>query len=74
MDWAAWLVTGLAGYAGIGVVFAAWFVTRGVGGVDEAARGGPWGFRVLIFPGSAALWPVLGWVWLRRGRTAEGAA
>jgi hypothetical protein len=48
-----------AGYALVGIISAVWFVTLGVGRADDVARGGTWGFRVLIFPGSAALWPVL---------------
>ncbi|MEO1237017.1 MAG: hypothetical protein AAFX76_09540 [Planctomycetota bacterium] len=66
---AEWMVLGVTAYAGVGVVFALWFVTRGVAGLDPAARGGPWGFRVLIFPGSAALWPVL---WVMRARRRGG--
>lgn len=61
---ATWLLT-LAGiYAAFGVVFAVPFVLRGVGRVDEAARGGTWGFRVLILPGVVALWPWLAKRWL----------
>lgn len=53
-------------YAGLGVGFAIGFVFFGVGVVDPAARGGPWGFRLMIFPGAAALWPVLWWKWAGR--------
>jgi hypothetical protein len=61
---ATWLLT-LAGiYAAVGVVFAVPFVLRGAGRVDAAARGGSWGFRVLILPGVAALWPLLARRWL----------
>ncbi len=56
-------------YAAIGVVFALWFVIRGVSAVDHAAAGAPWGFRALIFPGCVALWPVLLSKWLRRAST-----
>lgn len=51
------LVWVLGGYAGLGVVFALAFVARGMGRVDHAARGAPWSFRLIIFPGVAALWP-----------------
>lgn len=61
---ATWLLT-LAGiYAVLGVVFAVLFVVRGAGRVDQAARGGTWGFRMLILPGAAALWPLLAKRWL----------
>jgi len=56
----------LAGaYAVLGVVFAAAFVTLGVQRVDPAAKGAPLGFRLLILPGCAALWPLLLGRWMR---------
>jgi hypothetical protein len=61
---ANWLVALAALYAAIGVVFAAAFVWKGAGKIDPAAGGGTWGFRVLIFPGAAALWPLLARRWL----------
>jgi len=53
-------------YALIGVMFAIAFVTAGVARVDPAAHGAPIGFRILIFPGAAALWPVLLRKWIAR--------
>jgi len=47
------------GYALSGVVFAAAFVTVGVKRIDEQAVGTGVGFRLLIFPGCVALWPML---------------
>lgn len=61
---ASWLVTLLGVYSALGVVFAVAFVTRGVGRVDPAARQGTWGFRLLIVPGTVALWPLLARRWL----------
>jgi len=52
------LVQILTVYAGIGGVFAAVFLWRSVGRLDSAAEHGTWGFRVLVFPGVAALWPL----------------
>jgi hypothetical protein len=52
-------------YAAAGVVFAAAFVIRGVQRVDPAAKGAPLGFRLLILPGCAALWPLLLGRWMR---------
>jgi Trk-type K+ transport system membrane component len=40
------------------------FVLRGVDRVDPAARGAPFGFRLLILPGMAALWPLMAAKWL----------
>lgn len=54
----------LAAYAVAGVVFAAGFVTRGVGRIDPHAIRGSWGFRLSILPGTIALWPWLAWRWL----------
>ena len=51
-------------YAAAGVVFAIAFVVRGVERIDGHAKGAGWGFRLLILPGAAALWPLL----LRRWR------
>ncbi len=56
----------LAGaYVAAGVLFAAAFVTWGVQRVDPAAKGAPLGFRLLIMPGCAALWPLLLRRWKR---------
>ncbi len=60
---ASWLVTVLGVYAGLGIVFAIPFVVKGAGRVDGSAREGTWGFRVLIFPGAVALWPLLAKRW-----------
>lgn len=60
------LVAGV--YLAIGLAFALLFVTRWVGRVDPAARSGTLGFRVLVIPGSALLWPMLA------GRLLRGTA
>jgi hypothetical protein len=46
-------------YVLVGCVFAAPFVAKGVNRIDPAARASRWGFRLVIFPGAAALWPLL---------------
>lgn len=46
-------------YSGAGLVFAAWFVSKGVGTMDPAAMHAPWSFRAIIFPGVVALWPIV---------------
>jgi hypothetical protein len=55
-------------YGGLGAVFAIGFVTAGAGRVDSSARGAGLGFRLLIFPGTAALWPLLLRLWIRESR------
>ncbi len=53
------LVDALYLYGIAGLFFAIAFVTTSVKRVDSQAIGTGVGFRVLIFPGSAALWPLL---------------
>jgi hypothetical protein len=58
----------LALYVLAGIVFAIPFVLVGAPRLDANARGAPWGFRIMILPGCAALWPVLALRWLRAER------
>jgi len=51
-------------YLGCGMVFALAFVVFGVGKIDPHAAHGSWGFRLLIFPGTMAFWPLLLRRWL----------
>lgn len=67
---AALFVYAIIGYAAIGLVFGLAFVSRGVDRVDPGAAGAGLGFRLLILPGSAALWPLL----LQRWRRAPDSA
>lgn len=46
-------------YLAVGVFFALYFVWRGVNRVDPSAREGGVGFRLLILPGTVALWPLM---------------
>lgn len=46
-------------YGVAGAFFALWFVTKGAQSLDPAAGTGSAGFRLLILPGAAALWPFL---------------
>ena len=63
---ATWLVNILVIYLGVGIVFAIAFVWKGVGEIDPSAKGGTIGFRLLILPGTTALWPILARRWLSR--------
>jgi len=67
MAFARILVLALEAYLALGLLFALGFVTRGVARLDPAARTGTWGFRVLILPGCALLWPLLAARLLRKG-------
>jgi hypothetical protein len=55
----------IEGYALAGLLFAIAFVVRGVAAIDPIARGAGIGFRLLILPGAAALWPMLLVRWIR---------
>lgn len=67
MALAQWIV-GLAGvYLAVGALFAVAFALRGCQRIDPAAATGTWGFRVLILPGAAALWPLLLRRWIAGG-------
>ena len=59
MELARILVLALEAYLALGLLFGLAFVVRGVERVDPSAHGGTWGFRLLIVPGCAALWPLL---------------
>ena len=59
-------VYALAVYAGLGLVFALPFVCFEVQRLDSEARESGVGFRLLILPGVAALWPMFLYRW-RRG-------
>jgi hypothetical protein len=53
------LLLTFATYAALGLAIAVYFVTFGIGRIDPAARAASIAFRLMLVPGSAALWPVL---------------
>lgn len=65
---AQWIVGALGIYAAIGILFAIPFAWIGSGRIDPPASAGTIGFRLLILPGAAALWPLL----LKRWLTGKG--
>ena len=58
-------MTLLEAYSAVGLLFAIAFVTTGIGQVDPISKGSGLGFRLIILPGVAALWPVLLTRWIR---------
>jgi hypothetical protein len=64
---ATWLVSIFLIYLAMGALFALAFAWRGARSIDPAAAEATWGFRILILPGAAALWPFLLVRWLRGG-------
>jgi hypothetical protein len=65
MQFAELFVGGLATYALTGTLFAVAFVLFGIDRVDPVAEHSPIGFRLIVIPGVAALWPLLLTRWLR---------
>lgn len=65
-----WTVELIQVYAMLGIVFGLAFVARGAGRIDPLARDETWGSRVLIFPGAAALWPLLLLRWIEAPRSS----
>ena len=61
---AVWFVRLLALYAGVGLLFALAFVSKGIERVDPATVGATWGFRLIVLPACVALWPLLLRRWL----------
>ncbi|HRI24708.1 MAG TPA: hypothetical protein PLZ45_08515 [Ferruginibacter sp.] len=57
------LIMGLV-YLAMGIVFAIAFLLKGIEKTDPAAHGSGPGFRLIIFPGTVALWPVLLQKWM----------
>lgn len=60
------LVINVTIYLAIGIVFAVPFAIRGAKRIDPAATSGTLGFRLLILPGAALLWPWMLYRWARR--------
>lgn len=66
---ADFLIDSLALYGLAGAIFSAAFVIAGIHRVDPVAEHAPWGFRLIVMPGAAALWPLLLVRWIRGKRT-----
>jgi hypothetical protein len=59
------LLYAFAVYCAIGVSFGLFFVFLGVTRVLEHPSPVSTGARVLLFPASAALWPLILWRWIK---------
>jgi hypothetical protein len=56
---AQFILTAFSLYLLAGLVFALWFIWFGAHRLDGAAKGAGIGFRLMILPAAALLWPVL---------------
>jgi hypothetical protein len=68
MQASEFFVGAIAVYGLAGAVFAVAFVLFGIQRIDEVAEHAPFGFRLIVMPGAAALWPLLLGRWLRARR------
>jgi hypothetical protein len=65
MQFAELFVVVLAAYAFTSAAFSVVFVLFGIHRVDPVAERSPIGFRLIVMPGVAALWPLLLTRWLK---------
>ena len=70
----SFIVESIAIYALLGLAFAVGFAARGAATIDPVARGASWGFRILVVPGAALLWPLLAWRWWSACAVEPGSA
>lgn len=68
LEFLVWLA---GAYLAVGVVFGALFVLALVGRIDPDAQRGSWGFRLAIWPGVVALWPLMAARLAKRGEPRE---
>jgi hypothetical protein len=61
------LLYGIGAYVGVGVIFAAVFVSHGVTRVLVPPRPVSRGARLMLAPGAAVLWPLILYLWLAGG-------
>ena len=62
----------IAAYFVVGLVFAVLFSWKGAAVLNSRAAEGSRPFRLLIIPATTALWPWLGWRWLRSTPSGGG--
>ena len=59
----------LGGYFAAGLVFAPYFLIKGLDRIDSSTAGTGWGFRLIIIPGLVAFWPIIFKKWLKNSKT-----
>lgn len=62
------VIVGFEVYLATGLLFGIAFVSAGVQRIDHVAGNSGLGFRLIILPGVAALWPWLLMRWIRADR------
>jgi hypothetical protein len=61
-------------YLAAGVLFAVFFLNKGIQKIDTAAHGSGWGFRLIILPGVIVFWPVLLNKWRKVKKSGDDKA
>jgi hypothetical protein len=61
-------------YLAAGVLFAVFFLNKGIQKMDTAAHGSGWGFRLIILPGVIVFWPVLLNKWRKVKKSGDDKA
>jgi TM2 domain-containing membrane protein YozV len=59
------ILIAMAIYLATGLLFALFFLIKGVNKIDTSAIGSGWGFRIIILPGTIVLWPLLLNKWIK---------
>lgn len=53
----------LAAYLGLGIIIACLYLIKAIHKVDQTAISTSLGFKLIIFPGLAMLWPIMLMKW-----------
>ena len=53
-------------YLGIGLIFGLAFIAKGAATIDKDMQDASIGLRLLLFPGSILLWPLLSFKWIQK--------
>lgn len=65
VETAEWIVNLAAAYIVIGLLFCGPFLIRGIGRIDRHAESSGLAVRLILLPGTMALWPLLLNRWAR---------
>jgi uncharacterized membrane protein YphA (DoxX/SURF4 family) len=55
-------------YFVLGLLFGLWFVFKGVDSIDHQMEGTTWITRLILLPGTVALWVILLYKWLKSSK------
>lgn len=64
----SYIFTVIGIYLLLGFLYYLAFIFKWAAQLDENTKGSGIGFKLLILPGTLALWPVLYWKWKKRNK------